>query len=103
MTTTRVVPHATFLKETFPYDHEKVKEVLLGDSHGKTLFLDVGDASLNPDLESIQSLCKNTKLDNYVINSYLKVLTEKVQHDKKTHINIINLNDIERFKISIFS
>ena len=63
MTTTRKVPAATFLKETFPDDYEKVKDVLLGDSTGETLQLDVGDASLNPDLESIQTLCKNTKLD----------------------------------------
>ena len=50
MTTTRLVPAATFLKETFPDDHEKVKDVLLGDSPGKMLQLDFGDASLNPDL-----------------------------------------------------
>ena len=99
MTTTRQVPAATFLKETFPDDYEQVKHVLLGDSPGETLQLDVGDASLNPDLESIQTLCKNTKLDNYVINSYLKVLTEKFLHDTKSHINIINLNKSQGYKL----
>ena len=60
--------------------------------------LDIVDSLSKPDLVLIQNLCKNTQLDNYVINSYLKLLIQKFLHDKKSHINIINLNDSQGYK-----
>ena len=96
------LPAPASLKNEFGNAYDQVVKVLLTENEDdlNELFYVDKDIRKCPDIKALQCLCRDETLEHCIIDSYVKVIHEKLSLTMDHTLNIVNLCESEKIRKS---